>query len=697
MVGFRVVNKSSFTFETDLPPASRDIHPSGILHAFRSTASPSTIKNSIRVTSQTSNADVSSDNDDDDDNNKNSPKLPKNTSNSISNNITEEHTFAWIQNTFHIETALSLFTTHGFQDSNTVFIPYSTKANWLTKYPHAEPAMECLDDGKCVVIMNWRPYPNALGEGGIRDALGAAGNGDDVGDADDDGGDKGGGKNDAETNAAIEKRSRRRYAARSKVNLFNDKNFIPDAERDELHVEIYNYLVWLKEKAGDVERREEEIEFERKVAAMVPPVEVEEEDGNDGDGEEDGGGDGGDDDNDEEAGGEEVTRKKKSAAVEKGGRKKTGINFEELQGVLDKMEAAFYILPNAKLEAAEEEAAVAAVAAAEKELAAAKSAEEMSAAKETEEMAVAKAAAENKEFAAAKEEEAAAVAEAASEEMIQQKRQRQEGEEEEEEEGGDWRVVKKRRGGEQEGEQEQGGEEAAGEPMGQGDEGAATTGRQPAQEGEGAAGEPDHGGKAVANEPNQADKDAAKEQQPTQEGIEASTEQPPNDAEANAEADGKEIPPPPKESKPTLLESALSEALFQKVMARDLAGMPKRRSRKRRRQSRKRRRQVRDSAPRWQVEGFDEMFQRLKDYKEEHGTCAVPRNPRKTDEMYGKVRFVCSVCVWFLMKSVGFLFIVVDAQHTYSTPENNTCQLSSISVLCCTQFLVVVPMAWGGN
>mmetsp|Transcript_19899 Transcript_19899/g.37447 ORF Transcript_19899/g.37447 Transcript_19899/m.37447 type:complete len:325 (-) Transcript_19899:1415-2389(-) len=294
MVGFRVVNKSSFTFETDLPPASRDIHPSGILHAFRSTASPSTIKNSIRVTSQTSNADVSSDNDDDDDNNKNSPKLPKNTSNSISNNITEEHTFAWIQNTFHIETALSLFTTHGFQDSNTVFIPYSTKANWLTKYPHAEPAMECLDDGKCVVIMNWRPYPNALGEGGIRDALGAAGNGDDVGDADDDGGDKGGGKNDAETNAAIEKRSRRRYAARSKVNLFNDKNFIPDAERDELHVEIYNYLVWLKEKAGDVERREEEIEFERKVAAMVPPVEVEEEDGNDGDGEEDGGGDGGD-------------------------------------------------------------------------------------------------------------------------------------------------------------------------------------------------------------------------------------------------------------------------------------------------------------------------------------------------------------------------------------------------------------------
>ena len=41
-MGFRVVATSShtFTFETDVPLSSRSIHPSGVLHAFRSATPP---------------------------------------------------------------------------------------------------------------------------------------------------------------------------------------------------------------------------------------------------------------------------------------------------------------------------------------------------------------------------------------------------------------------------------------------------------------------------------------------------------------------------------------------------------------------------------------------------------------------------------------------------------------------------------
>ena len=49
-------------------------------------------------------------------------------------------------------------------DDGISFIPYSTKNNWLNRYPHAAPAIECDDDGKVLVYLNWRPYPNGLAE-----------------------------------------------------------------------------------------------------------------------------------------------------------------------------------------------------------------------------------------------------------------------------------------------------------------------------------------------------------------------------------------------------------------------------------------------------------------------------------------------------------------------------------------------------
>ena len=48
-------------------------------------------------------------------------------------------------------------------DDGISFIPYSTKNNWLNRYPHAAPAVECDDDGKVFVYLNWRPYCIQMG------------------------------------------------------------------------------------------------------------------------------------------------------------------------------------------------------------------------------------------------------------------------------------------------------------------------------------------------------------------------------------------------------------------------------------------------------------------------------------------------------------------------------------------------------
>ena len=60
---------------------------------------------------------------------------------------------------------------------------------------------------------------------------------------------------------------------RATKNVFDDRTFIPDAESDELHVEIYHYFVWLHGKVVELEREAETREFERKVVVMVPLAE----------------------------------------------------------------------------------------------------------------------------------------------------------------------------------------------------------------------------------------------------------------------------------------------------------------------------------------------------------------------------------------------------------------------------------------
>ena len=302
-MGFRVVDKSSFTFETDLPPSSRNIHPSGILHAFRSTLIPSSSQSSTANNNSTTTATTRS-----------------------------EHTFAWVTNSLHIESTIKHLESHGINRSeNIVFIPYSTKTNWINTYPHASPALECNENGKVVVYLNYRPYPNGLGELGSSD--GTSGDGCSTGVVGEGGATATATGEDDDTKQPAKKEKKKRVYKSRAVNMLKDNTYMPDAERDELHIEIYNYLSWLHGKLEDIENTNKNAASAAEVAAMIPPLEmnVEEEDGTEG-------------------GNVAIKSSEGGGTKRKSPTPNNGVELSELKAVVNKLELAFAIIPNAKAE-----------------------------------------------------------------------------------------------------------------------------------------------------------------------------------------------------------------------------------------------------------------------------------------------------------------------------------------------------------
>ncbi|KAL7549721.1 hypothetical protein ACHAWF_012992 [Thalassiosira exigua] len=205
-MGFRVASRSSFAFETDLPAWSLSVHPSGVLHAFRSGA----------------------------------PTPPQGLPGR------EEHAFAWIAKCEHVEAALRHFERHGFRRDDIVFVPYSAKRNWIDRYPHAAPCLECTEGGEVVAYLNYRPYPNGLGErdAGSHDAPPSAAAAPDGDDSDDDEGAAAGVRGDA----VQPKRQRRKHVC-------VDGTLLNNWERDELHVEIYTYFRWLRRRLNEIDEK----------------------------------------------------------------------------------------------------------------------------------------------------------------------------------------------------------------------------------------------------------------------------------------------------------------------------------------------------------------------------------------------------------------------------------------------------------
>eukprot|EP00581_Thalassiosira_minuscula_P018904 CAMPEP_0183720586 /NCGR_PEP_ID=MMETSP0737-20130205/13154_1 /TAXON_ID=385413 /ORGANISM="Thalassiosira miniscula, Strain CCMP1093" /LENGTH=638 /DNA_ID=CAMNT_0025950473 /DNA_START=722 /DNA_END=2638 /DNA_ORIENTATION=+ len=297
---FRVVDKFSFTFETDLPPSTRNIHPSGILHACRNEEE----KEEKEGTTETNN-----------------------------NNDEEQHIFAWITSTLHIDLALMYMKNKGYHSDDVIFLPYSTKENWLHRYPAAEPALTVDENGTCTFqkdaktggpislikkkknVVSWNTSTKSEEED-----LTSSCHVD---------------ESRIDTEEVLEeennKSKKRKRSDKRKKNMLQDNSYLPDLERDELHIEIYNYLRWLHGKLSDLEEKQ------RNAAAAEELVDAAVAATNN-------------DTNAEEGG------KKKNATSLK---YKIGVDVSELQCVVHKLESTFAIIYNMKKEEAEAEVAMA--------------------------------------------------------------------------------------------------------------------------------------------------------------------------------------------------------------------------------------------------------------------------------------------------------------------------------------------------
>ncbi|KAL7539283.1 hypothetical protein ACHAXR_009151 [Thalassiosira sp. AJA248-18] len=188
------VQKTTFTFKSDVRKSQLDSHPCGVLHALRSTP-----------------------------------------------NGREEHSFAWIANYDTSDAALAHLERYGFTREKVQFIPYSSKANWVTKYPHAFPYVDCDDGGTVAGFPHWSPHAQSALDIPPEVVHVAA---------------------QPSTTAAI---VRSAAAKGGKVAVTKKKGgnsnrlvntLLANNERHQLHNEIYNYFSWLNDQVVELETSE---------------------------------------------------------------------------------------------------------------------------------------------------------------------------------------------------------------------------------------------------------------------------------------------------------------------------------------------------------------------------------------------------------------------------------------------------------
>mmetsp|Transcript_38375 Transcript_38375/g.80445 ORF Transcript_38375/g.80445 Transcript_38375/m.80445 type:complete len:617 (+) Transcript_38375:105-1955(+) len=113
------------TFRSDIPPTNHVDHKSGIIHTYKQ--------------EQLSTDDYPEYEIDDGERYYYSD-----------NNSREEHAFVWVQDKTHVNVGRELIRTLkecGFEEDKMYFIPYSSLGNWMNRYPHACPCMECNTKG----------------------------------------------------------------------------------------------------------------------------------------------------------------------------------------------------------------------------------------------------------------------------------------------------------------------------------------------------------------------------------------------------------------------------------------------------------------------------------------------------------------------------------------------------------------------
>mmetsp|Transcript_24877 Transcript_24877/g.53664 ORF Transcript_24877/g.53664 Transcript_24877/m.53664 type:complete len:789 (-) Transcript_24877:315-2681(-) len=204
------VQKTTFTFKSDIRKSQFDAQPCcGVLHAFRC-SSPS--------------------------------------SSSSSGAGREEHSFAWIANYDTVETALCHLERYGFTRDAVQFVPFSSKTNWITKYPHAFPYVDCDEGGTVTGFPYWSPHAQSALDIPPEVVHVAA---------------------QPSTAAAIGRSATATVIGRepAKVGVPSKKKgggignrltntLLTNSERNQLHNEIYNYFSWLNNQVAELETSE---------------------------------------------------------------------------------------------------------------------------------------------------------------------------------------------------------------------------------------------------------------------------------------------------------------------------------------------------------------------------------------------------------------------------------------------------------
>ena len=124
---------------------------------------------------------------------------------------------------------------------------------------------------------------------------------------------------------------KRKYKSRA-VNILQDSSLLPNAERDELHIEIYNYLSWLHDKLAAIERKAEAeaaeaaAEAEAKAATLSSEEEVVSRN---------------EDDNKAATAAASISKRKMTS--------NNGVDMTELRKVVENLESTFAIISDYKL------------------------------------------------------------------------------------------------------------------------------------------------------------------------------------------------------------------------------------------------------------------------------------------------------------------------------------------------------------
>ncbi len=156
----------------------------------------------------------------------------------------EDHAYAWISNYDTIENASAHLANYGFERSNSEFIPYSSRSNWVSQYPHAFPYVDCDKYGRVTGFPFWSPYasnaldiPPEIVQVAMQPSTAAA--------------------MTMKRNDGLQSTIKKFGGSGGGINNTNNIR-LPEAllthtERNQLHKEIYNYFVWLSDQVEEME------------------------------------------------------------------------------------------------------------------------------------------------------------------------------------------------------------------------------------------------------------------------------------------------------------------------------------------------------------------------------------------------------------------------------------------------------------